>query len=180
MGKRNYLNDHNLIKGLLCEFLQGIHNSLPDHSGKVYRDIVGSAYYVAPEVLRRNYGREIDVWSAGVILYILLGGFPPFWAGRLFSNLMSLRGSCLCLGLPDTAKLISETEKGIFDAILAGKLDLESAPWPTVSAGAKDLIRKMLTRDPRRRITAAQSLGEKSPDEFPFPRPINCSATVSE
>ncbi|KAF5455724.1 hypothetical protein F2P56_025271 [Juglans regia] len=99
--------------------------------GKVYKDIVGSAYYVAPEVLRRRYGKEIDVWSAGVILYILLSGVPPFWA---------------------------ETEKGIFDAILEGNLDLQSAPWPNISTGAKDLVGKMLMGDPKKRITAADAL----------------------
>ncbi|KAK9946886.1 hypothetical protein M0R45_012328 [Rubus argutus] len=99
--------------------------------GKVYRDIVGSAYYVAPEVLHRSYGKEIDVWSAGVILYILLGGFLHF-------------------GL--------RTEKGIFDAIIEGKLDLESAPWPSISDAAKDLIKKMLTKDTKKRITAAEVL----------------------
>ncbi|KAK6133295.1 hypothetical protein DH2020_032958 [Rehmannia glutinosa] len=99
--------------------------------GKVYRDIVGSAYYVAPEVLRRSYGKEIDVWSAGVILYILLSGVPPFWA---------------------------ETEKGIFDAILNEEVDFESDPWPSISNSAKDLVRKMLTKDPKNRITSAQVL----------------------
>ncbi|KAG5017519.1 hypothetical protein JHK85_023655 [Glycine max] len=99
--------------------------------GKVYRDIVGSAYYVAPEVLRRRCGKEIDIWSAGVILYILLSGVPPFWA---------------------------ETEKGIFDAILEGHIDFESQPWPNISDSAKDLVRKMLIQDPKKRITSAQVL----------------------
>lgn len=99
--------------------------------GKSYKDVVGSAYYVAPEVLRRRYGKEIDVWSAGVILYILLSGVPPFWA---------------------------ETEKGIFNAILEGHVDFESSPWPSISSEAKDLIKKMLTMDPKMRISAAQAL----------------------
>ncbi|GMH05742.1 hypothetical protein Nepgr_007582 [Nepenthes gracilis] len=99
--------------------------------GKVYRDIVGSAYYVAPEVLRRRYGKELDIWSAGVMLYILLCGVPPFWA---------------------------ETEKGIFDAILQGHIDFETNPWPSISNSAKDLVRRMLTPDPKRRITASQVL----------------------
>eukprot|EP01018_Ginkgo_biloba_P008955 Gb_00926 [translate_table: standard] len=99
--------------------------------GKVYRDIVGSAYYVAPEVLRRNYGQEADVWSAGVILYILLSGVPPFWA---------------------------ETERGIFDAVLEGHVDFDTAPWPSISRSAKDLVGKMLKQDPKERISALQVL----------------------
>ncbi|CAF2077410.1 unnamed protein product [Brassica napus] len=99
--------------------------------GKVYKDIVGSAYYVAPEVLRQRYMKEVDIWSAGIILYILLSGVPPFWA---------------------------ETEKGIIDAILEGHIDFESQPWPSICNSAKDLVRRMLAVDPKRRISAADVL----------------------
>ncbi|ERN08574.1 hypothetical protein AMTRI_Chr11g155370 [Amborella trichopoda] len=99
--------------------------------GETFTDVVGSPYYVAPEVLRKHYGPESDVWSAGVILYILLSGVPPFWA---------------------------ETEQGIFRQILQGPLDFESEPWPGISESAKDLIRKMLNRNPKKRVTAHEVL----------------------
>ncbi|EFJ37455.1 calcium dependent protein kinase 5 [Selaginella moellendorffii] len=99
--------------------------------GEVFKDVVGSPYYVAPEVLRKQYGPEADVWSAGVILYILLSGVPPFWA---------------------------ETEQGIFEQVLQGDIDFESDPWPKISESAKDLIRKMLTRNPRKRLKAQEVL----------------------
>ena len=74
--------------------------------GVVFKEVVGSAYYVAPEVLRRSYGYEADVWSIGVIIYILLSGMPPFYAS---------------------------TEMGIFKEILHGQLHFRAAQWKNVS-----------------------------------------------
>ncbi|XP_071697809.1 calcium-dependent protein kinase 8-like [Rutidosis leptorrhynchoides] len=99
--------------------------------GEIFNEIVGSPYYMAPEVLKRNYGPEVDVWSAGVILYILLCGVPPFWA---------------------------ETEQGVARAIIRSVINFKRDPWPKISDNAKDLVKKMLDPDPKRRLTAQQVL----------------------
>ncbi|XP_030930223.1 CDPK-related kinase 3-like isoform X2 [Quercus lobata] len=94
-------------------------------------DIVGSAYYVAPEVLHRSYSLEADIWSIGVITYILLCGSRPFWA---------------------------RTESGIFRAVLRADPNFEDSPWPSVSAEAKDFVKRLLNKDYRKRMTAVQAL----------------------
>ncbi|KAE8699894.1 Calcium-dependent protein kinase 30 [Hibiscus syriacus] len=99
--------------------------------GEKFTEIMGSPYYMAPEVLKRDYGPEVDVWSAGVILYILLCGVPPFWA---------------------------ETEQGVALAILRGVIDFKREPWSQVSDSAKSLVRQMLEPDPKKRLTAQQVL----------------------
>ncbi|KAF0903678.1 hypothetical protein E2562_029053 [Oryza meyeriana var. granulata] len=94
-------------------------------------DIVGSAYYVAPEVLHRSYSMEADIWSIGVITYILLCGSRPFWA---------------------------RTESGIFRSVLRADPNFDDSPWPTVSAEAKDFVKRFLNKDYRKRMTAVQAL----------------------
>ncbi|GJP32911.1 hypothetical protein CLOM_g17494 [Closterium sp. NIES-68] len=93
--------------------------------------VAGSPFYMAPEVLSGEYGFEADVWSLGVVLYVLLSGSPPFW------------------GADDNA---------VFRAVLDAPLDLTSGAWAGVSAEAKGLLRCMLHRDPRRRPSAAKLL----------------------
>ncbi|KAJ3678468.1 hypothetical protein LUZ60_002271 [Juncus effusus] len=99
--------------------------------GKNFHDIVGSAYYVAPEVLKRRSGPESDVWSIGVITYILLCGRRPFW---------------------------DKTEDGIFKEVLKSKPDFKRKPWSSISESAQDFVQKLLVKDPRARLTAAQAL----------------------
>ena len=99
--------------------------------GERFRDIVGSSYYVAPEVLKRNYSCEADIWSAGVILYILLSGVPPFW------------------GRTDTA---------IFETVRKGRYNLVGDPWSKISESAKGLIRRILVGNPAERMSAEDIL----------------------
>uniref|UniRef100_A0A6I8QT10 calcium/calmodulin-dependent protein kinase n=1 Tax=Xenopus tropicalis TaxID=8364 RepID=A0A6I8QT10_XENTR len=92
----------------------------------------GTPGYLSPEVLRKDpYGKPVDMWACGVILYILLVGYPPFW---------------------------DEDQHRLYQQIKAGAYDFPSPEWDTVTPEAKDLINKMLTINPAKRITAAEAL----------------------
>ncbi|CAI5475243.1 unnamed protein product [Closterium sp. Yama58-4] len=95
-------------------------------SGAKLTEFIGSHMYMAPEVVNKSYSAEADVWSAGVVLYVLLAGVPPFWAS---------------------------TESGVLDAIVSKPLNFSFPPWPSISKEAKGLIKEMLKKDPAERIT---------------------------
>ncbi|XP_007258793.1 calcium/calmodulin-dependent protein kinase type II subunit gamma isoform X17 [Astyanax mexicanus] len=92
----------------------------------------GTPGYLSPEVLRKDpYGKPVDIWACGVILYILLVGYPPFW---------------------------DEDQHKLYQQIKAGAYDFPSPEWDTVTPEAKNLINQMLTINPAKRITADQAL----------------------
>ncbi|WJX11170.1 Calcium-dependent protein kinase 14 [Trifolium repens] len=126
------------------------HSSISFQPGERLNQIIGSPYYMAPEVLKRNYGPEIDIWSAGVILYILLCGLPPLWA-----DLDPPQQICL---LKSLLQEINETGQGITESIIESVIDFKREPWPNVSDNAKDLVKKMLDPDPKCRLTAQEVL----------------------
>ncbi|KAL3498760.1 hypothetical protein ACH5RR_041492 [Cinchona calisaya] len=99
--------------------------------GQKLHGTVGSPFYIAPEVLAGGYNQAADVWSAGVILYILLSGMPPFWG---------------------------KTKSKIFDAVRTANLQFHPAPWDCISESAKDLISGMLCLDPSKRLTSIDVL----------------------
>ena len=100
-------------------------------SAKQSKQADGTAYYIAPEVLKGEYDEKCDIWACGVIFYILLCGYPPF---------------------------NGETDDEIYEAILSGKFQFPEEDWDQVSQEAKDLIKKMLTKDPKKRISALDSM----------------------
>ena len=98
------------------------------------KNTYGTPYYVAPEVLKEDYDIKCDVWSCGVVLYILISGVPPF------------NGS---------------SEQDILDTVRQGKFSFKKKQFESVSREVKDLIEKMLQKDPSKRLSALQCLNHE-------------------
>ncbi|CAD8153610.1 unnamed protein product [Paramecium octaurelia] len=107
---------------------------------------LGTPYYIAPEVLGHNYTEKCDIWSCGVILYILLCGYPPF---------------------------TGKTEQEIFEKVKLGRLKFPNEEWEFVSKEAKHLIQKMIQVDVNLRYSAAQALNDPWFQKHATNQPIN-------
>eukprot|EP00939_MAST-03C_sp_MAST-3C-sp1_P000179 g179.t1 len=148
------LIDFGLSKKYLCS----------DRAIRSMKSVVGTAYYIAPEVLemrqygkKKGYDRECDLWGLGVILYMMLCGRPPFDS--------------------DTGN-----DEDIFDRVMKGKFSMKGEDWKDVSDECKDLVRKLLTKDPKKRITASQAIKHPwvaAKAEITFsPRKLNTKAWI--
>lgn len=103
-------------------------------AGQNLTETIGTPYYIAPEVLAHKYSKECDVWSTGVMAYIILSGVPPFNGG---------------------------TDAEIMAAIKKGSFNFNNSSWKAVSQNAKDFITSLLTYDVVKRPSAAQALKHK-------------------
>ncbi|XP_040057410.2 peripheral plasma membrane protein CASK isoform X32 [Gasterosteus aculeatus] len=141
-----YCHDNNVIHRDVkphCVLLASKENSAPvklggfgvaiqlGESGLVAGGRVGTPHFMAPEVVKREpYGKPVDVWGCGVILFILLSGCLPFYG----------------------------TKERLFEAICRGKYKMNPRQWAQISESAKDLVRRMLMLDPAERITVYEAL----------------------
>jgi len=105
--------------------------SVVKEAKKMINESIGTPYYIAPEVWNKNYDEKWDVWSAGVIMYILLSGSPPFNA---------------------------DTDAEMKEKVLDGSFSLEGTVWDEISANAKDLVSVLLTYDKDKRSSAGDAL----------------------
>ncbi len=95
---------------------------------------LGTPYYIAPEVLAKNYGSKCDIWACGVIMYTVLSGTPPF---------------------------NGESDIEIMKKVKLGKYTFNDPSWKDISEGCKDFITKLLTLDQNKRPSAAEALTHK-------------------
>ena len=121
-------NDFPRIK--ICDF----GTSQIFEKGKAQRKVFGSPYYLAPEIYDKNYNEKCDLWSCGIILYILLSARPPFGG---------------------------EEDEEIIESVKLGRYDLESSPFNSLTPNCLDLLKKLLTIDPKQRISAQEALEHK-------------------
>ena len=100
--------------------------------GQKYKEVIGTPFYIAPEVLNNNYDEKCDLWSCGIILYVMISGEPPFYG---------------------------ENDNEIYAQILNTEVKFNQKVWDDISSEAKDLIQKLLNKNHRERLGAEEALG---------------------